>query len=206
MALGLLALFPQAALAVKRGVVRDLQSEYAGHTYQLRMDLRGTDYFAAFNVVNEQGIHYRGRELPIIFYQLETVYLDRVSNEGGKEVRLTIYRSRNDARQIRGSVPAAPLPVGPDRDTTLGNFARDLSTNVLLEVRAGKDDPDAQRSEITALLERLFYLKETPGYKEKEEFVLSHPDLPIPRLAAITGLAEDLVNGILKRREAAKPW
>jgi len=205
MALALLAFFPEGALAVKRSVVRELQSEYAGHTYQLRMDLRGTDYFAAFNVVNDKGIHYRGRELAIIFYQMETVYVDRISNEGEKEVRLTVYRSRNDARQIRGSVPAAPLPVGPDRDTTLGNFARDLSTNVLLEVRAGKDDPDAQQAEITALLERLFYLKEIPGYKEKEEFVLSHPDLPITRLAVITGLAEDLVNGILKRREVMKP-
>ena len=196
-----LLLFPRPLFAVKREIIKELQSEYAGHTYMLRMDLRGTDYFAAFNVVSEQGIHYRGRELPIMFYRFETVYLDRVSSEAGNEVRLTLYRNRNDARQVRGSIPAAPLPVGPDRDTTLGSFARDFSTNVILVLQAGKGEMEAQRGQISALMERLFYLKDTPTYAEREEFILSHPDLPLPRLREITGFNEDLVRGILKKRE-----
>ena len=198
-------LFPGTALAVKREIIKELQSEYAGHTYQLRMDLRGTDYFAAFNVVSESGVHYRGRELSILFYRLETVYLDRVSNEADNEVRLTLYRNRNDAKQVRGSIPGAPLPVGPDQDTFVGAFARDFSTNVILELKARKGDPEAQRGQIAALMERLFYLKEMPTYEEREEFVLSHPDLPLPRLREITGFNEDLIRGILKKREAAKP-
>ena len=197
-------LFPRPLLAVKREIIKELQSDYAGHTYQLRMDLRGTDYFAAFNVVSEKGIHYRGRELRVMFYRMEMVYLDRVSNEAGNEVRLTLYRNRSDARQIRGSVPAAPLPVGPDRETTLGSFARDFSTNVILELKAGKDEMEAQRGQIASLMERLFYLKETPTYAEREAFILSHPDLPLPRLREITGLNEDLVRGILKQREAGE--
>lgn len=197
--------FPATALAVKRSLVKELQSGYAGRTYPLRLDLRGTDYFAALNVVNDQGVHYRGREQVILFYRMETVYLDRVSNEGGQEVRLTLYRNRNDALQIRGSVPAAPMPAGPGRESTLGSFARDLSTAVILELRAGKDDPVAQGAELAALMANLFYLKDLPTYDQKEEFILSHPDLPLARLASITGLAQDLVQGILKKREAAMP-
>ena len=197
-------LLPGDALAVKREIIKEMQSEHAGHTFVLRMDLRGTDYFAAFNVVSEQGIHYRGRELPILFYRFETVYLDRVSSEAGNEVRLTLYRNRNEARQVRGSIPAAPLPVGPDSDTTIGSFARDFSTNVILVLQAGKGEVEAQRSQIAALMERLFYLKDAPTYADREAFILSHPELPLPRLASITGLAEDLVRGILKTREAGE--
>ena len=190
------------AFAVKRDIVKELQSEYAGKTYQIRLDLRGTDYFASVNVVDEKGVHYRGRQIAILFYQLETVYLDRISNEGEREIRLTLYRSRNDARQIRGSIPAAPLPVGPDRDTSVGAFARQLSTNVILELTAGKDDPSAQRQQIAERMERLFYLKEMPTFDQKETFILTHTDLPLARLVAITGLNEEIVTGIQKRHES----
>jgi hypothetical protein len=195
-------LLPSPASAVKRSVVKSLKSEYGGRFYQLRLDLRGTDFFAAFNVVDHQGVHYRGREQPVLFYQLETVYLDQISNEGERQVRLTIYRNRDQAYQIRGSVPGAPLPVGPSSESTLGAFARDLSTNVMLEVAAGRDDPGLQSRQMTELMGKLFYIKEAPTYDEKEAFILAHPDLPVTRLAAITGLGEDLVQGVLKRREA----
>ena len=197
--------FPATVLGVKRTLVNEVQSDYAGRFYQLRADLRGTDSFAAFNVVNEQGIQYRGREMAVLFYRMETVYVDRISSEGKREIRLTLYRNRNDARQIRGSVPAAPLPVGPDRDSAPGSFNRDLSTNVILEFRAGKEDPVAQREEFTALMQSLFYIKEAPTYDQRENFILSHPDLPVPRLSSITGLSEDLVREILKKREAGEP-
>jgi hypothetical protein len=97
------------------------------------------------------------------------------------------------------------MPAGPGRESTLGSFARDLSTAVILELRAGKDDPVAQGAELAALMANLFYLKDLPTYDQKEEFILSHPDLPLARLASITGLAQDLVQGILKKREAAMP-
>src|SRR5713101_2003651 len=128
----------RTASAMKREVIRQLQEDFAGHTYQLRTDLRGTNYLVSSNVVDEHGIRYHGRELPVLFRQMETVYLDRIFNDGERAVTLALYRSRNDARQIRGAVPAAPIPVGPDRDATLGSFARDLSTSVTLEVTAGK--------------------------------------------------------------------
>ncbi len=194
-------LLPAQAFAVKRDIIKEFHSEYAGRTYQLRLDLRGTDYFASVNVVDEKGVHYRGRELPIMFYQMETVYVDRISNEGDREVRLTLYRNRNDARQIRGSIPAAPLPVGPDRDASVGMFARQLSTNVVLEVAAGKGYPSAQRQQLTELLERLFFIKEAPTFDQKEAFILTHPDLPLARLMTITGLNEDMVTGIQKKHE-----
>ncbi len=189
----------QPAFAVKRDVIRQLQADYAGHTYQLRSDLLGTNYMLTPNVVDDRGIRYRGREASALFRQMETVYLDRVSKDGKRSVTLTIYRSRTDARQIRGSVPAVPLPVGPDRNTTLGSFARGLSTSVTLEVAAGADDQPAQREQIIGLLNRLFYLKEGPTYAEKETFIRSHADLPAPKLAEMTGLSEDVVRGILKR-------
>jgi hypothetical protein len=198
------ALFPAPARAVKRDIIKELSSDYAGRSYQIRVDLRGTDYFAAFNVVDDKGVHYQGREQAIMFYQMETVYLDRISSEGDKQIRIAIYRSREDARQIRGSVPAAPIPVGPDRASTLSNFARDLSTNVILQLQAGKAEPSLQRTEIAALLEKLFFLKETPTFDQKEAFILSHPDLPMARLTAITGLSEDLVRGIQMKGEARK--
>ncbi len=199
----LLALLPigRPALAVRRETLRQLRDDYAGHTFRLRTDLRGTNYLVISNVVDEKGIRYRGRELPILFRQMETVYLDRISNEREKSVTLTLYRSRDDARQIRGAIPAAPLPVGPDRNTTLGNFARDLSTSVTLEIAAGKDNPDAQREQVTTLLNRLFYLKEEPTYEEKEAFIRSHRDFPAARLAQVTGLDEAVIRGILDGKD-----
>jgi hypothetical protein len=172
-------LLPAPSFAVKRDTIKEMQEEYAGRAYQLRIDLRGTDFFAAFNVLTDQGAHYRGRELAIIFYRMETVYLDRISNESEREIRLSIYRNRNDAR-------------------------RDLSTEVILEVRAGKKEPSLQREQITALMGQLFYLKETPTYEQKEAFILSHRDLPLQRLTSITGFGEDQVRGILMKGEARK--
>lgn len=201
-----LLFLPEArpAFAVQRTVIRQLQGDYAGHTYQLRTDLRSTNYLARPNVVDGRGFRFQGRDFPVLFRHMETVYLDRIANEGKKTVVLTVYRNRREAKQIRGSVPAAPLPVGPDRTTTLGNFARDLSTSVLLELSADKDDPAAQSREITELLNRVFYLKEAPTFEEKEAFVRSHPDLPIPKLVDLTGLSREVIEGILKRRAVSK--
>ncbi len=195
----LLTLFPTGAGAVKRDVVHRLQEEYGEHTYQLRVDLQGTNYLSEANVISEQGLRHSGRAFPVLFRQLETVYLDRIANEGEHRVSLTVYRSAKEAHQIRGAVPGAPFPVGPDMSTTVGSFARGISTIVLIDVKAGKAEPDAQIDQVRALMNTLFYLKQTPSYEEKEAFIIAHSELPIPKLMEVTGLAEEIVRGILKR-------
>ena len=191
------------APAVSRDVIRRLQEDFAGHTYQLRVDLRSTNYLVDSNILDQGGMRHRGRDLAILFRQMEDVYLDRISSGGKKALSLTLYRSQADARQIRGAIPAVPLPVGLDRNATVGNFARSLSTSVLLEVQAEKSDPAGQREQFVALLDRLFYLKGGASYEEKESFILAHPDLPVPKLMKMTGLSEEVVRGILKRREGS---
>ena len=193
-------LFAPDARGVKREVIRDLQADFAGHSYRLRADLQGTNYLSVPNVVTDEGVRYRGRQFSVLFRQMERVYLERISNDGGKSVTLTLYRNKKDAEQVRGAIPPAPYaPGGPGTETTLGNFARDLSTTVILELRAEKTDPAGQREEVLQLLGRVFYLKEEPTYEEKEAFILSHPDLPLAKLAVATGLSEEVVRRILER-------
>ena len=195
---------PQAG-AVKREVIRDLQEEIAGHSYRLRIDLQGTNYLSVPNVVTSEGLRYRGRQFPVLFRQMEMVYVERISNDAGKAVSLTLYRNRKEAEQVRGAIPPAPFtPGGPGTESALGSFARDLSTTVILELSAGKDDPRGQREEILQLLHRVFYLKEDPTFQEKETFVLSHADLPVSHLADATGLPEEVIREILKRSEEKK--
>jgi hypothetical protein len=188
------------AEAVKREVIKEFQEELAGHTFRLRVDLQGTNYLAVPNIVDQQGFHYRGRQFPVLFRQMEMVYLDRISSDGNKAVAMTLYRNKKDAGQIRGAIPAPPLgPAGQSAETTLGSFARDLSTTVILELRAEKKDPDAQRGQIRELLSRLFYYNVEPTHAEREAYILSHRDVPVFKLAATTGLPEEMVREILKR-------
>ena len=197
----LLAFSGSSALAVKREILKQLRQDYTEHTYQLRSDLWGTNYLVISNRLNDEGIHHRGRGLAVLFYQLETIYLDRISNEGKRAVTLTLYRNREDAYKIRGAIPAAPMPYTPDLTTTMGSFARDLSTSITLEVEANKKDPAAQREQFIDLLNRLFYLKSMPTYDEKAAFVEDHPYLPIQKLMSLTELEEEVVRGIIKQRE-----
>ena len=187
--------------AAKREVIRALQEDIAGHSYRLRVDLQGTNYLSVPNIVTAEGFRYRGRHFPVLFRQMETVYVDRVSNDGAQAVALTLYRSKKDAGQIRGAIPAAPMgPAAPGAETALGSFARDLSTSVILELLADKNDLAAQRAEILELLGRVFYFKVEPTYEEKEAFILSHRDLPLPKLGELTDLPEEMIRGILERR------
>jgi len=195
------------AWAVKRDIIRSFQEEFADHDYRLRVDLQGTNYLSVPNFVNENGFHYRGRQFPVMFRAMEMVYLARLSNAGSNVVDLTIYRSKKEAQQIRGAVPAAPF--GPAAGTdTVGSFARDLSTTVTLELRAGKDDTKAQREEILQLLGRIFYIKTEPTEEEKEAYIRSHADLSLTKLSEATGLPEQMIKQILATspaREDAPP-
>jgi hypothetical protein len=90
----------------------------------------------------------------------------------------------------------------PGATQTLANFAMTGSTTVMLELKAGKKEPDGQRREIESLLTRLFYVDTEPTRAELEEFVIAHRTRPVGRLAAVTGLSQDAVRRIL---EAAPP-
>jgi len=203
--LGLLLLLPLALLAsdawaVKREVVKEFQDEIAGRTFRLRVDLQGTNYLAIPNIVSREGFHYRGRQFPVLFREMEMIYVDRVSSDGNKTVALTLYRNKKDAAQIRGAIPPPPLgPAGQNAETTLGSFARDLSTTVILELRAEKKNPEAQRGEIRELLSRVFFYNMEPTHAEREAYILSHRDVPVFKLAETTGLPEEMVKEILKR-------
>ena len=190
-----------SASAVRREVVRDLQDEFGGRSFQLRVDLQRTNYFSAANVLDARGLTHQGRTLATLFLQMETVFLERVVSDGGKSVALTVYRNRDEAQRIRGAVPGQAFPVGGDLGATMGNFARDLSTTVVLEVAAEKSDPDAQQRQFLELLDRLFYMKTAPTYEEKEAFITAHRTLPLGRLTEITGLSDEVVRGILKKTE-----
>jgi hypothetical protein len=201
-----LLLLATDAAAVKREVIKEFQDELAGRNFRLRVDLQGTNYLAVPNIANHEGFHYRGRQFPVLFREMEMVYVDRVFNDGNKAVALTLYRNKRDAGQIRGAIPAPPLgPVGQSAETTLGSFARDLSTTVILELRAEKSDPDSQRGQIRELLSRVFYYNVEPTHAEREAYILSHRDVPVFKLSETTGLPEEMVKQILKRDAPPAP-
>jgi hypothetical protein len=193
-------LLTPTAWAVKREVIRDFQEEFAGHSYLLRVDLQGTNYLAAPNVVDGKGFEYRGRQFPVMFQQLEMVYLDRISNDGNKSVLLTVYRTKEDASQIRGAMSPAPFGPGPQStETMLGSYARGFSTSVTLELQADKNDTAAQKEEIRKLLDLVFYIKVEPSEEERESFILSHSTLPLQKMMERTGLPEAMIRKLLEQ-------
>ena len=197
--LGAALLLSLCAWAVKRDVIRVFQDEFAGHSYLLRVDLQGTNYLAAPNVVDAKGFEYRGRQFPVMFQQLEMVYLDRVSNDGNKSVLLTVYRTKEDASQIRGALTPAPFGPGPQStETMLGSYARGFSTSVTLELKADKNDAESQREEIRQLLDRVFYIKIEPTEEERESFILSHSTLPMQKLMERSGFPEAMIRKLLE--------
>jgi hypothetical protein len=205
-ALSVIALLDNSdAGAVKREIIKSFQEEFAEHTYRLRVDLQGTNYLSVPNVVTDSGFRYRGRQFAVMFREMEMVYLARVSNSGSQEVALTIYRNQTDAEQIRGAVPSAPFGPAAGTEVALGSFARDLSTTVTLELHSAKNDIPSQREEIVRLLGRLFYLKEEPTAEEKEAFIRSHAQLPLPKLAQLTGLTEEMIRKILESGKEEAP-
>lgn len=201
-----MALLPRPALAVKRDVVRGFQEDFGARTYRLRVDLQATNYMSVPNVMTAKGFKYLGRQFPVLFRKMQMVYLDRISNESGQSVALTIYRSRDDAGQIRGSMPSAPMnPAAGASETALGSFAREFSTTVILELTAEKTDLDGQRAQILDLLQKVFYVREEPTFEEKEAFIRENPDLPIRKLVEMTGLPEQAVRRILEHHPAEPP-
>jgi hypothetical protein len=203
-----LAVVPPAR-AVSRDVAKDVRSVYEGRSLRLRLDLRSAAHAVEPNVLTASGIGYGRERSTVLFHRFETVFLERITSEGGARLSLTIYRDADASRNLR--ITAVPPPVlgSPTGMQPMSTFARSDSTTVILELASSKKNPDAQRREITALMERLFYIDSEPTRAEIEAFVLENRDWPVARLSALTGLSQDevraLVTGTPRPPESAPP-
>jgi hypothetical protein len=184
--------------AVSRDVSREVRHAYEGRSLRLRVDLRPASQAIEPNVMTFEGIGYGREGSPVLFSRLETVFVERITSEGGSRLALIVYRNEEEMRRLRASAIPPPVMGMPGATQTLANFAMTGSTTVVLELRTGKKDADGQRREIETLLGRLFYVDAEPSRAELEEFVLDHRFLPVGRLAAITDLTQDAVRRILE--------
>lgn len=184
--------------AVPRSIVRETRDRYERKSWRLRVDLRAATHADDPNVVTLGGVGYPREEAEILFTELETVYLDRITREGRSRLNLTIYRSLEDAERLRASAVPPPPGIHPTYPRTLASFALRDSTSVILVLGAKKEEPDRMRTEIEALLDRLFYLSDEPAAETLERYVRLHPTLPLGRLRAATGLEVDRIRAILK--------
>jgi len=191
------------ARAVPRGVCKEIREHYEGLTLRLRIDLRAAGRADDANVVGLDGVGYPSERSLVLFTSLESVFLQRITSEGGSRLGLTVYRSREEADRLRASAVPQTMGANPNFGRTLATFAQQGSTSVVLELKAGKQDAAGQRQEIETLLDRVFYLKSDPTRDDLESFVRHHADLPVPRLHAVTGLPDDEIRALLK--EAAPP-
>ena len=189
--------------AIQRDTCREIRDRYEGLAFRLRIDLKAAAGAAEPNIVSLEGVGQPGERSPVLFGSLETVFVQRIASEGGSRLGLTVYRSEEEARRLRASAIPGPSMANPAYDRTLAAFARQGSTTVLLDLRAGKKDPQGQLDEIETLLDRVFYLKSEPLPEDLENFVRRHTGMPISRLRALTGLPEDRIRSLLK--EAAVP-
>jgi hypothetical protein len=191
------------ARAIDREIFKDVRDRFEGRALRLRIDLKAATGVAEPNIARLEGIAQPGERSPVLFQSLETVYVQRITREGGSRLGLTVYRTEEEARRLRASAIPGPSLSNPAYDRTLAAFARQGSTTVLLELKAGKKDPQGQLDEIETLLDRVFYLKSEPGLQALEDFVRRHSGMPISRLRAVTGLPDDRIRELLK--EAAPP-
>lgn len=189
--------------AIDRDSYRELRGRYEGLTLRLRLDLKAATQAPIPNVLGLEGLGYGSERAPILFGRLEEVFVERVTREGARRLGLTVYRSREEAERLRASAVPPPMMMGnPNLGGTLAAFARQGSTSVILELRAGKKDPDGQRREIETLLQRLFYHSDPPR-EDLEDYVRRHPGLSISRLQGITGLDAAAIRRLLQ--DAAPP-
>src|SRR2546422_2889069 len=196
LAAGLLAFTD--ARAIQRDIFKEIRGRYEGRSFRLRIDLKAAGRAADPNVVSLDGVGYPSERSPILFSALETVFLQRMTNEGGTRVGLTVYRSEDEANRLRASAIPGPTMANPNFGRTLATFAQQGSTSVVLELKAGKKDPQAPLAEIETLLDRIFYLKSEPTREDLETFVRRHTGWSISRLRAVTGLPEEDIRALLK--------
>ena len=191
--------------AVNRQLFREVRADYEGMTFRLRIDLRPATVASTPNVVNAEGVGYVRERSPVLFHRLQNVYIDRVTNDGKRRIGLTIYRSADQAKQYRALAIPPPAFANPNASGTLAAFAQTDSTAVLIELKAGKKEPDLQRREIETLLRRIFYIASEPTREDLEEAVLRHLGASMARMRDLTGLESDEIREILERASPGQP-
>ena len=197
-------LSPVPALrGVQRDTYKDVRGRDGGLSLRLRVDLKAAGRATDPNVVSLEGVGYPSERSPTLFSDLDTVYVQRITNDGGTRLGLTVYRNQEEADRLRASAIPMPSMSNPNYGRTLAAFAQQGSTSVILELKAGKKDAPAQLAEIETLLDRIFYMSSEPTRDELETFVRRHTGWSISRLRAATGLPEDDIRAILK--DAAAP-
>ncbi|HKQ98347.1 MAG TPA: hypothetical protein VJV75_10760 [Candidatus Polarisedimenticolia bacterium] len=192
-----------SAPAVDRTLGKDLRARYEGRTFRLRVDLRSAAHSVEPNLISLEGVGYGRETSPVMFYRLESVFVDRLTSEGGARLALTIYRSEDEARRMRAVSIPSPVVGNPAGANTMGAYARGGSTSVMVELKAGKKEPEAQRGEADLLMHRLFYLDGDPARSDLEAFVLEHRNWSVSRLATITGLTPDEVRVLTTSPDSA---
>ena len=185
------------ARAVAKQVGRDLRDTYEGRTMRLRVDLRSAAHAVEPNVMTLEGIGYGRESSQVMFGQMERVYLERITSDGARRLALTIYRSEEEMKRLRGAIPPPVMGIpGPISGHT--GFAMADSTTVMLDLTADKKDPDGQRREAEILMQRLFYVSGEPPREDLERYIVEHRTLSVGRLASATGLTQDEVRRILE--------
>lgn len=193
---------PRSVRAIQKDTYREIRGRYEGLALRLRIDLKTAVGATDPNLVSLDGVGYPSERSPVLFGSLETVFLQRITSEGGSRLGLTVYRSEEEASRLRASAIPGPSMANPAYGRTLATFARQGSTTVMLELKAGKKDPQGQMSEIEILLDRVFYLRSEPSREDLENFVRRHTGMPISRLHALTGLPEDVIRSLVKEAPA----
>jgi hypothetical protein len=191
-----------AAWAIEKGTYRTLRDRLEGRTLRLRVDLRAADTPLAANTISLEGMRHGRETSPVLFMQMQTVYVQRVINLGKTRLGLTVYRSEGESKYLRGAVPP-PYAANPNATGTVAAYARQGSTGINLELKAARSDPAAQLKEAETLLDRLFYMSGEPSREELEFFVRRHPYLPLSQLEKLTGLDEATVKGLVEQGRAA---
>ena len=189
--------------AIQRNTCREIRDRYEGLALRLRIDLKAASGAAEPNLISLEGVGSPSERSPVLFGSLETVFLQRIISEGGARLGLTVYRSEEEANRLRASAIPGPSLANPAYGRTLATFARQGSTTVMLELQAGRKDPQGQLDEIETLLDRVFYLKSEPSPEDMENFVRRHTGMPISRLRDLTGLPEEQIRTLLKDAAAA---
>jgi len=186
------------APAVDRDVYKEIRGRYEGMTLRLRVDLMAARRALPPNIMSLDGMSHARENAPVLFGRLEKVFLERVTNAGKTRLELTVYRNHEEADRLRASAIPQPMGGNPLAGRTLAAFAQQGSTSVILELRAGKNEPQEQLSEAETLLDRLFFLKSEPSREELEDFVRKNHGLSLGRLRDLTGLPAERVRELLR--------
>src|SRR5262245_31415242 len=112
------------ALAVDRGVTKDVRETYEGRSLRLRVDLRSAAQAVEPNAISLEGVGYGREGAPVLFNRLEMVYLERVTSEASTRLMLNIYRSEEEMKRLRATAIPPVITGIPSSPSTQAAFAR----------------------------------------------------------------------------------